>query len=114
MIRPIFITYLLAVAMSLTGFTMEAARGAAPAVGQMTLCVGEVSVQVHVDATGAPTTAPHLCPDCIVTTLDAVLPDVAGAIASQERLIGSVPAVADPVIQTALCSYLPRAPPVLA
>ena len=49
--------------LAVTSVTLAAARGHAPAVGQMTLCVGGGMVMVAVDADGNPTAPPHVCPD---------------------------------------------------
>ena len=50
----------------LTSQSMAVARGASAATGQMVLCIGSTTQTVYVDAEGQPTTAPHLCPDCIL------------------------------------------------
>ena len=58
----------------LTSQVMAVVRGAAMPVGQMVLCIGSETVTVHVDAQGAPTQAPHYCPDCALNLADAPLP----------------------------------------
>lgn len=62
----------LALILVLTAQSMAVARGAAAAVGQMELCVGQGVVQVPIDADGNPTTAPHVCPDCAFAGLQAI------------------------------------------
>lgn len=63
-----------------TASSMAAARAAPGPAGQMVLCIGLQSVTVYVDEDGAPVTAPHICPDCVLALLAAVLPpDMAAA-----------------------------------
>ena len=69
--RAHFIAICLAVVLVLTGQSMAAARGAADATGKMVLCVGTQSVVVYMDEQGQPTQAPHFCPDCTLTLIDA-------------------------------------------
>ncbi|MFW2543872.1 hypothetical protein ACN2XU_14615 [Primorskyibacter sp. 2E107] len=50
--------------LAFTSVQVAAARGTAPAVGTMVLCIGQTVVTVSVDADGQPTrTGVHLCPD---------------------------------------------------
>lgn len=51
---------------ALTSQAMAVARGSADATGQMVICIGAETVTVYTDADGAPTQAPHLCPDCVI------------------------------------------------
>jgi len=103
----------LALVLALTGHSMSAARGASDATGQMVLCAGTTSVVVYLDETGAPTQAPHYCPDCAFNLLAAVLPDVVlsafkGSFSqSHQRDILAIRTA------QALSAYLSRAPPVL-
>ncbi|MGC1495394.1 MAG: hypothetical protein WA790_06265 [Sulfitobacter sp.] len=54
---------MLAMMLALTSQSMAVARGASAATGQMVLCTGAGPVAVYTDATGQPTSAPHICPD---------------------------------------------------
>jgi hypothetical protein len=53
----------------LTAGAVGAARGQAMAVGEIALCADGMAVTVPVDANGHPTSAPHWCPDCVLTLL---------------------------------------------
>ncbi len=64
----------LALCLALTGQRMAVARGATAATGQMVLCRGTGSAIVHTDKDGRPTSAPHVCPECALILLTAVLP----------------------------------------
>jgi hypothetical protein len=66
MIMRTIICLSLALMLALTSQAMAVARGASAATGQMEICSGTSAVTVYVDADGAPTTAPHICPDCMV------------------------------------------------
>ncbi len=63
MTRRSLIAVLLSLMLSLTGQSMAVARGASAATGQMILCTGAGPLAIYVDATGKPTSAPHICPD---------------------------------------------------
>lgn len=69
---------LLAIALScvlvLTGGAMAAARGQAGPAGQMVICSGGAVVMVAMDADGKPVGPVHICPDCALTLLAAVVP----------------------------------------
>lgn len=60
---------LLAVVLALTSQSMAVARGANAATGQMVLCTGSGPMAIYVDAQGAPTSAPHICPDSALNVL---------------------------------------------
>lgn len=87
----VFRTYLaiaLALMLALTGQSMAVARAASGPAGEMVLCTGTGPALVYVDENGAPTGAPHICPDCALTLLlaldapeMAVLPMVARSVA---------------------------------
>ena len=66
MIRVI-LPFLLVALLAVTSQSMAVARGAAAATGQMVICTGSGTTTVYTDAEGVPTTAPHICPDCIVS-----------------------------------------------
>ncbi|MCE8008002.1 hypothetical protein [Aestuariivita sp.] len=109
--RPLLCA-VLAFCLVITGQVVAQAKAAAPATGQMVLCVGAGSIVVFTDAEGKPTSAPHLCPDC---TLGA-LPGPAGADRvsrsrdrSGQRLRWPVVALGQPVSCGALLSA--RDPP---
>lgn len=50
--------------MVMTSQAMAVARHATTATGQMVICVGANAQIIYTDAKGAPTAAPHFCPDC--------------------------------------------------
>ena len=82
----------LALMLALTSQSMAVARGAAPAVGQMVLCVGAGTVMVYTDATGQPTSAPHICPDAALNVLlEQGAPDVAAPVALTGFDLGHMP-----------------------
>jgi hypothetical protein len=74
MIMRSIICVSLALMLALTSQAMAVARGASAATGQMEICSGTSAVTVYVDADGAPTTAPHICPECIVIALGCTAP----------------------------------------
>jgi hypothetical protein len=109
--RP-FQASLLCVLLVLTGQSMAVARGAMASGGQMVICSGAGPVTVHVDAQGNPTTAPRVCPDCVLTLqADATLifeeieTTTSRAVYAglQDWLIGQV---------SAPRGFRPRAPPI--
>jgi hypothetical protein len=110
--RRSFTAICLAFVLVLTGQSMAVARGAAPAVGQMVLCIGNGSVVVYMDESGAPTAAPHVCPDC---TLTMVEPRAAERILLAGSLsVWDAPQLVAQMIyvQPRVLTYLSRAPPV--
>ena len=60
MIRPLALVLLL-LSLAVTGVGGAYARGQAPAVGTVELCLGLSAVTVSVDAGGQPVAPPHLC-----------------------------------------------------
>lgn len=111
--RRSYIAVLLAFVLAFTGHSMAAARGASPAIDQMVLCIGNGSVVVYMDENGAPTSAPHICPDCTVSLLDAIVPEIAivgVALAVSDTAPARVP---DSALPNRTSSYLSRAPPAL-
>ena len=111
--RTHFIAICLAVVLVLTGQSMAAARGATDATGKMVLCVGAESVVVYMDEQGQPTQAPHFCPDCTLTLIEA---------APMGMAVSPVILVLSPYITMAYVaahsnvdahSYLSRAPPTV-
>lgn len=90
---------------------MAVARGANDATGKMVLCTGSGEKVVYMDAQGNPTSAPHLCPDCLAASLDSlqsqydlpaavVLRPVAHIVRASMAPVGTVPFV-----------YMSRGPP---
>lgn len=80
---------LLALVLALTSQSMAVARGASAATGQMVLCTGSGPVAVYLDASGQPTSAPHICPD---SALNVVFDGDASRIVVPQRLVFVVPA----------------------
>ena len=101
----------LALMLALTGQSMAAARGASDATGQMVLCIGTESVVVYMDEAGAPTQAPHFCPDCTMMALTPVISDKVNAplhmVIIPFTSMAYVAAKADIIPH----AYLSRAPP---
>jgi len=60
---------LMVLVLMLTSQSMAVARGASAATGQMVLCTGNGPLAVYVDVSGAPTSAPHICPDSALNVL---------------------------------------------
>jgi hypothetical protein len=56
----------LCVFLAVTSVTLAVARGAAPPVGVMVLCLDGTQQTVPVAADGTPTAPPHVCPDCLL------------------------------------------------
>lgn len=113
MTRRSFLAITLAFVLVLTGQSMAIARTSMDASGQMVLCVGDGSVVVYMDETGAPTQAPHFCPDCTLSFFDMVAGDVT-ALSSEMAVIPFVSmGYLATTIDAAPFSYLSRAPPAL-
>lgn len=55
-----------------TSHSVVLARGSETAVDQMVICKGSQAVTVYIDASGEPTLAPHMCPDCTLLGLDGL------------------------------------------
>lgn len=73
---------LLSLVLVVTSHSAAMARGAPHAVDQMVICVGAAAVVVYVDDEGQPVEAPHLCPDCALHLLAALVPqDVVPGVA---------------------------------
>ncbi len=72
------LSLMLAMMLALTSQSMAVARGASAATGQMVICTGVGATLVYMDATGAPTSAPHICPDATVGAVlsEAIRPPV--------------------------------------
>lgn len=92
---------------------MAQARGAEPAVDRMVICAGARAVTVYVDASGDPTHAPHMCPDCALHSL-GVLPEALPSLGLAP--IFSYHATVEAALAVCLLTYghaMARAPPVL-
>jgi hypothetical protein len=59
----------LALLLALTSQTLASARGQVMVVGVVVICSGGQLVTLHVDASGQPVEAPHVCPDCALHAL---------------------------------------------
>lgn len=74
MIR-VFSALLLSLVLALTSHSTAGAKGAPTAVDHMVICTGFGATVVYTDAHGQPTSAPHLCPDCVMHLGAGLLPD---------------------------------------
>lgn len=87
------------------------AHRAPHAVDQMVICVGATAVIVYVDDEGQPVEAPHLCPDCALHLLAALVPPIVQSVAP----MGAPRTVLYPVLEFrpgATWAFAPaRAPP---
>jgi hypothetical protein len=101
----------LAFVLVLTGQSMAIARTSMGATGQMVLCVGDGSVVVYMDETGAPTLAPHFCPDCTLNFMDMVAGDPTTLPLSEAEIHFVSMAYEATIIAAAPFAYLSRAPP---
>lgn len=70
----IYLAIALAAMLALTGQSMAVARGATGPAGQIVLCSGSGPVVIDVDENGQPTGRTHICPDCALHLLTAVVP----------------------------------------
>jgi hypothetical protein len=97
-----------------TGQSMAAQRGAAAATGQMVICIGLETVTVYVDDEGNPTTAPHICPECIVHFVQGPVPFSAACFDAETQEVF----LASPALlrghRTVGKGYFSRAPPYRA
>ena len=73
MMRAFFALFL-SLMLALTSHSVAVAKGAPAAVDQMVICTGHGATVVYTDAEGQPTTAPHLCPNCVMHLDEGVLP----------------------------------------
>lgn len=90
---------------------MAVARGAAAATGQMVICTSDGLATVYVDAQGAPTGAPHICPDCMLVFGDA---PPRGNVLAPTEIMGMRAVVLRPDVTRSLdieTGFLSRAPP---
>jgi hypothetical protein len=111
MIRAIS-SLLLALTLALTSQSMAVARGASAATGQMVLCTGTGPMAVYVDAKKQPTSAPHICPECALNVLFAL---VRTDLRAPTRIVAFAPAsiITTPVVLSVRVDVPPsRGPPV--
>ena len=66
----------LSLVLLVTSQSAAVARGAPHAVDQILICSGTSVITVFVDADGQPTEATHLCPDCALHLLAALVPPI--------------------------------------
>ncbi|WP_238365821.1 hypothetical protein [Mesobacterium pallidum] len=102
----------MAAIVALTAQTAAMARGQAPATDRIVLCIGLGTATVYLDEDGAPTGAPHICPDALLGFADALLPQPLPPV-RLERWVALAPGA-----RTALLAAVPvatlraRGPPV--
>lgn len=101
----------LALVLAVTSYQMALVRGAAAASGQVALCVGETVQIVYVDADGAPTVAPHICPECIVAFGVGSFGYNVPAHAMAEQIVRSTLRMAQTLAPSAKPVIRVRAPP---
>ena len=107
-----FVAICLAFVLALTGQSMVVARGSAHATGQMVLCTGSGTTVVYVDEIGAPTAAPHICPDCTLSLI-AVHGAPVTLAARLSEWQAPQPKTQAIYAQQRAVAYLSRAPPAL-
>lgn len=73
-LRP-YLALLMAAVVALTGHSMAVARGASAPSGEMVLCTGTGPLVVLVDENGDPTGPAHFCPECVMSLVEAIIPD---------------------------------------
>ncbi|GIT86833.1 hypothetical protein ROBYS_18490 [Roseobacter sp. OBYS 0001] len=116
MLRPLsspVLGVLVSLLLIATGHSMAMARGAAAATGQMVICTGAGPTTVYTDAGGAPTGAPHICPDCILVFGDLASP---ATLTPQTEIIGTQAKMLRPDAARACdveTGFLSRAPPAV-
>ena len=92
---------------------MAAARGASDPAGQMILCTGAGTVVVYMDETGAPTQAPHFCPECTLLALDDGDVEPLAELVRRIRSVYFAQTFSEPLGIVDTIPYLSRAPPYL-
>lgn len=103
---------LLSLMLALTSHSGAVARAMPDAVGQMVICTGVGETLVYADAEGQPTSAPHLCPDCVVYLVAGGLPAIALVPApSGQSKAGTTPLQDKVQQQKPDHGFSPRAPP---
>jgi hypothetical protein len=112
-LRSNIVAICLTIALVFTSQSMAAARVATDPTGQMILCTGTGTVVVYMDETGAPTQAPHFCPDCTLLTLDDAVVTSLIDPTHKVRPEHFTRTFAQTLGGEDTFSYLSRAPPVL-
>jgi len=105
------VALVLALLLAVTSYSMATVRGAAAAEGQIALCIGETIEVIYVDAEGAPTFAPHLCPECILSFAPSLDSPAACARAAQSSGNHAVVFEAKDVPRHIVTGFRGRAPP---
>jgi len=102
-----------ALTLLVTAETMAMARGASPAVSETILCTSHGIERIHLDAEGAPTSAPHICPECLLFfgALAETAPNIAAPIATKP-IKAVAPTLTDHVDRQ-ISPNRARAPPVV-
>lgn len=75
----VLISALLSLMLVITSSSMAVARNSDPATDTLVICAGENTYVIYVDGQGVPTAAPHICPDCALQDIVAILPHAGGA-----------------------------------
>ena len=111
-LRAVLVLFLVS-ALSLTGQTMAAAKGANDPAGRLIICQGMAVTLIYVDAEGQPTEAPHFCPECLAAWLTAIEHDETPTWINLRApaLRVTAQSVSKPELQPAR-AYAPRAPPL--
>lgn len=114
LLRSPVLALMLSLLFALTGQSMASVRGMSAATGQMVLCVGSGSVTVYTDKAGQPTSAPHICPECLPSLVAVTVPPSALQGVAEVSFPVTVTAQARVVALAVLRHYSVRGPPVFA
>lgn len=88
--RPLSALFL-ALVLALASHSMAAARGLSGPATEIILCTGTGPVAIWVDDTGAPTGAPHICPDCALSLFDMAAPQAVIVISRAWQVVKITP-----------------------
>ena len=99
--------------LGIAGQTMTVVRGVAATTDQIVICAGSQTRVVYLDASGEPTTAPHVCPDCLISWYAATRDRKAGAFGVPRELRTTQPRGDIFVHSNAARGFESRAPPVI-
>lgn len=111
-VRPLF-GLILSLMLALTSQSMAVAGGASAATGQMVICTGTGPVTIYMDASGAPTEAPHLCADCILAFSDATVQNELRPFKQLAMDAAVAPCGVQSVLPLRVQAFRSRAPPAL-
>ena len=105
---------MLSLVLVLTAQSMAIARGAnTGATDQIVICSGGASVTVYVDETGTPVDPPHICPDCMLHLLGAVLThDPVAWVPDRTLRVALVAASSEAILRTPRMPIRVRGPPM--